>query len=82
MPPSPNMLAFYQTYVRVSSINLRNPLPTGHPFWRLENVLVSPHCADNKAGWLEESMRFFLVNLERFQGGAPLRNVIDKRRGY
>jgi phosphoglycerate dehydrogenase-like enzyme len=58
------------------------PLPAGHPFWRLENVLVSPHCADNKPGWLEESMRFFLVNLERFRRGEPLGNVVDKRRGY
>jgi len=58
------------------------PLPAGHPFWRLENVLVSPHCADNKPGWLEEAMRLFLENLERFRRGEPLRNVVDKRRGY
>jgi len=58
------------------------PLPAGHPFWRLRNVLVSPHCADNKPGWLEDSMRFFLENLERFRRGEPLHNVVDKRRGY
>lgn len=58
------------------------PLPAGHPFWRLPNVFVSPHCADNKVGWLEESMRFFLSNLGRFQRGEPLQNVIDKRQGY
>jgi phosphoglycerate dehydrogenase-like enzyme len=58
------------------------PLPAGHPFWRLRNVLVSPHCADNKPGWLEDSMLFFLENLERFRRGQPLQNVVDKRRGY
>jgi phosphoglycerate dehydrogenase-like enzyme len=58
------------------------PLPPGHPFWRLPNVLLSPHCADNKPGWLEDSMRFFLENLELFRRGEPLHNVVDKRRGY
>jgi phosphoglycerate dehydrogenase-like enzyme len=58
------------------------PLPAGHPIWRLRNVIVSPHCADNRAGWLEDSMRFFLESLERFRRGEPLRNVVDKRRGY
>lgn len=58
------------------------PLPPAHPFWRLRNVLVSPHCADNKPGWMEESMLFFLENLERFRRGEPLHNVVDKRRGY
>jgi phosphoglycerate dehydrogenase-like enzyme len=58
------------------------PLPAGHPLWRLPNVLVSPHCADNKADWLEESMRFFLANLERFRRGEPFPSVVDKRRGY
>jgi phosphoglycerate dehydrogenase-like enzyme len=58
------------------------PLPAGHPFYRLENVLLSPHCADNKPGWLEESLRFFLTNLERFRRGEPLLNVVDKQRGY
>lgn len=58
------------------------PLPAGHPFYRLENVLLSPHCADHKAGWLEEAMRFFLGNLARFRRGEPLDNVVDKRRGY
>jgi phosphoglycerate dehydrogenase-like enzyme len=58
------------------------PLPSGHPFYALENVLLSPHCADNTPGWLEESMRFFLVNLERFRSGEPLLNPVDKSRGY
>ena len=58
------------------------PLPAGHPFYRLDNVLLSPHCADHKAGWLEEAMHFFLGNLARFRRGEPLENVVDKRRGY
>jgi len=58
------------------------PLPPGHPFYRLENVLLSPHCADHTADWLEQAMRFFLENFERFRKGEPLLNVVNKKLGY
>jgi phosphoglycerate dehydrogenase-like enzyme len=58
------------------------PLPAGHPFYRLDNVLLSPHCADHVPGWLDDAMALFLENLERFRKGEPLANVVDKRAGY
>lgn len=58
------------------------PLPAGHPFYRLDNVLLSPHSADHTHDWLERAMQLFLDNLERFEKGEPLQNVVDKRRGY
>jgi phosphoglycerate dehydrogenase-like enzyme len=60
----------------------KEPLPTGHPFYSMENVLLSPHCGDHTPDWLDNSMRFFLAQLERFRRGEPLSNVIDKRSGY
>jgi phosphoglycerate dehydrogenase-like enzyme len=58
------------------------PLPADHPFYAFENVLLSPHCADNTPGWLESSMRFFLENLDHFRAGRPLMNLVDKGQGY
>ena len=58
------------------------PLPLGHPFYKLENVLLSPHCADHTADWLDQAMRFFLEQFERFRKGEPLKNVVDKKLGY
>ena len=58
------------------------PLPPGHPFYGLRNVLLSPHSADHTRDWLERAMQFFLDNFERFGKGEPLRNVVDKGRGY
>lgn len=60
----------------------QEPLPPGHPFYGLENVLLSPHCADNTSEWLNDAMRFFMKNLERFRNGEPLLNVVDKQKGY
>ena len=58
------------------------PLPAGHALYGLENVLLSPHCADNTPGWLEAAMRCFLRNLGRFRRGEVLENVVDKALGY
>lgn len=58
------------------------PLPAGHPLWRMENVLLSPHSADQIATWLLDATRAFLENLERFRRGEPLRSLVDKARGY
>jgi phosphoglycerate dehydrogenase-like enzyme len=60
----------------------QEPLPAGHRFYALDNVLLSPHCADHVPGWLEDAMALFLDNLERFREGRPLLNVVDKRAGY
>lgn len=60
----------------------KEPLPEGHPFWAMENVLISPHCADHTSTWTDEALQFFLENLNRFQTGQPLLNIVDKHSGY
>jgi len=58
------------------------PLPEGHPFYKLENVLLSPHSADHTVGWADLAMHVFIANFERFRSGQPLRNLVDKKVGY
>jgi phosphoglycerate dehydrogenase-like enzyme len=58
------------------------PLPPGHAFYSLENVLLSPHCADHTPDWTERAMRFFLTQFGRFSTGRPLENVVEKHQGY
>ena len=58
------------------------PLPDGHPFYALENVLLSPHSADHTRDWADEAMKVFLENFERFRVGQPLLNIVDKKAGY
>ncbi len=58
------------------------PLPSNHPFYKLENVLLSPHCADHTPDWLDQAMQFFLAQFQRFQKNEPLMNVVDKQLGY
>ena len=60
----------------------QEPLPVGHPLYKLENVLLSPHCADHTADWQDQAMRFFLEQYARFEKGEPLKNMVNKRLGY
>jgi len=60
----------------------QEPLPEGHPFYSLENVLLSPHCADHTPDWQDNAMRFFFAQLERFRRGDTLCNVVNKTLGY
>jgi phosphoglycerate dehydrogenase-like enzyme len=60
------------------------PLPKEHPFWDMENVLLSPHCTDRTRDpdWLDLAMRIFLENFGRFTRGEELINLVDKKAGY
>ena len=62
----------------------REPLAAGHPFWKMENVLLSPHCTDRTLApwWVDLGMRCFVDNFRRYRAGKPLRNVVDKGAGY
>jgi len=53
------------------------PLPESSPLWGLENVMITPHCADQVVDWQERHARFFMDNLERRLEGRPLLNVVE-----
>lgn len=58
------------------------PLPAGHAFYRLPNVLLSPHSADHTHGWVDLAMHCFIANFKHFRNGLPLENIVDKKAGY
>jgi phosphoglycerate dehydrogenase-like enzyme len=60
----------------------QEPIPPGDPIYKLDNVLVSPHCADHTRDWLDRAMRFFLLQYKRFCNGQPLENIVEKHLGY
>ena len=58
------------------------PLSEDSPLWDLPGVVVSPHMSGDFAGWRESMVELFVDNLRRYLTGEPLRNVVDKERGY
>jgi len=58
------------------------PLPPGSPFWRLPNVIVSPHIGGITFFYRERAASMFAENLRRYLSGEPLLNLFDGKRGY
>lgn len=58
------------------------PLPDDHPLWTLENVVVTPHMGGTSDRVASRRMELVRENLRAFVDGKPLRNVVDKQRGY
>lgn len=58
------------------------PLPDSSPLWDMPGVIVSPHMSGDVLGWRAELAALFADNLDRYRSGRPLRNVVDKVRGY
>jgi phosphoglycerate dehydrogenase-like enzyme len=58
------------------------PLPPGHPLWKLANVVITPHTASDAELTDDRRFALFAENLRRFDAGEPLLNVVDKRAGY
>lgn len=78
--------ALTENRIRGAALDVFNqePLPQGHPLYALDNVLLSPHCADHtvNSGSRVSAARFFVENLNRFVKGELLANVVDKTAGY
>jgi glyoxylate/hydroxypyruvate reductase A len=56
------------------------PLPAGHPLWKLENVVITPHISGPSTP--DEIGPIFDDNLRRYLARRPLRYQVDRRRGY
>ena len=52
------------------------PLSESSELWQLDNVLLSPHYCDSVEDWHERFAGFFADNLDRWQAGKKLHNLI------
>jgi glyoxylate/hydroxypyruvate reductase A len=56
------------------------PLPEDSPFWTHPKVILTPHnAADTDPDAIS---RYVADQIERFEAGQPLQNVVDMKRGY
>jgi phosphoglycerate dehydrogenase-like enzyme len=55
------------------------PLPSSSPFWRLPNVVITPHVSGASS---RELAQLVGENLRRFVSGEALINRVDPQRGY
>jgi phosphoglycerate dehydrogenase-like enzyme len=55
------------------------PLPPSHPFWKMKNVIVTPHVGGTSPLYVEQTLAIFKENLRRFLKGErhTLINVVE-----
>ena len=58
------------------------PLPEESKLWKLDNVLISPHCVDRTRTYLTEAIQQFVENAKLYVEGKKLNNICDKQAGY
>jgi len=58
------------------------PLPKGHPLWKFDNAIVTPHIAGRSDKDRGRMVGTIAENIRRFVDGRPLLNVVDKQKGY
>ena len=56
------------------------PLPPDSPFWTHPKVVLTPHNAADTDP--DQISKYVARQIERFEAGGPLENVVDRRRGY
>jgi phosphoglycerate dehydrogenase-like enzyme len=58
------------------------PLPPDNPLWTLPNVIISPHVSGVRPDHWDEVIDLFSENLQRFERGEELLNLVDVEAGY
>jgi phosphoglycerate dehydrogenase-like enzyme len=58
------------------------PLPKGHPLWKFNNAIITPHVAGRSDQDNARMVGTARENIKRFAAGKPLINVVDKQKGY
>ena len=58
------------------------PLPSNHPLWTFDNVVMTPHTAGASQLRGARNIARFCENLRLAQRGEPLMGVVDKRSGF
>lgn len=58
------------------------PLPAESSFWKLPNVILTPHISGISPEYDQRAMQLFAENLGRYLAGKPLLNQFRPARGY
>ncbi|MBB3149494.1 phosphoglycerate dehydrogenase-like enzyme [Phyllobacterium trifolii] len=58
------------------------PLPATSPFWTAPNTIVTPHNGATSKATPERGFDYFVANLERYQNGEALINLVDRELAY
>jgi glyoxylate/hydroxypyruvate reductase A len=56
------------------------PLPTAHPFWEHQQIVLTPHIACQTRA--DDGARHVIAGIRAHKAGLPISGLIDRARGY
>jgi len=61
----------------------QEPLPADHPYWSMDNVVVSPHISSKSGKYVDRTLDIFIPNLKKWliDQSVPT-NLVDMEKGY
>ena len=62
----------------------KEPLPSDSRLWKTKNLLITPHVAGNQTlkYTLNTNVDLFCEDLLNYAKGLPLKNLVDRTKGY
>ena len=61
----------------------QEPLPQGHPYWSMDNVIVSPHVSSLSGKYVERALDVFIPNLKDWLADRTVpENLVNMEKGY
>lgn len=58
------------------------PLPVDNPLWKLDNIMITPHCTPGMPDTIARSLEIICSNIEHYRQGKPLLNQLNSRDVY
>ncbi|ANU12434.1 Phosphoglycerate dehydrogenase [Planococcus halocryophilus Or1] len=59
------------------------PLPADHPYWSMDNVVVSPHISSKSGKYVDRTLDIFIPNLKKWLiDQSDPTNLVDMEKGY
>lgn len=76
--------ALQNQYIAGAALDVfsKEPLPESHPFWTIDNVIMTPHVASFVPDFWDRLLLLLKDNFIAFSKGESLFNEIDKKKGY
>ena len=69
--------AAIDTWYKYPTEETDQPRPSTHPFWELDNIIMTPHHSGATDGTRNRRAQTVAENIDRLTSGQPLINVID-----
>ena len=61
----------------------QEPLPQDHPYWTMNNVVVSPHVSSHSGKYVERALDIFIPNLKKWLADQTVpANLVNMEKGY